>query len=121
MIFFQPGIFWPKLAQFMPIFVLSVLGLFFGVARKSTYSRGKAFTDPVFVWLVIFILIQPVSLLKGGGPEALSGLSFWAPYLIFVVVSITLIADVKTFARYVCGMMVGSMFIVIFGICAVLS
>lgn len=120
MIFFQPGIFWPKLAQFMPIFILSVLGLFFGLARKSTYSRSTAFSDSVFMWLVIFILIQPVSLLKSGGSAALSGFSFWTPYLLFVIVSITLISDAKTLARYICGMMAGSMFIVIFGICAVL-
>lgn len=118
MIFFQPGIFWPSLAPFMPIFVLSVLGWFFGQAGKSSYLRSKAFFNPVFIWLVIFILIQPVSLLKEGGAAALSGLSFWAPYLLVVFVSIILISDAKTLARYICGMMAGGMFIVIFGICA---
>lgn len=118
MIFFQPGIFWLSLAPFMPIFVLSILGWLFGRANESSYLRSKAFSNPIFIWLVIFILIQPVSLLKGGIAVSLSVFSFWAPYLLTVFVSILLISDAKMLARYVCGMMAGSMFIILFGICA---
>lgn len=118
--FFQPGIFWPRLAHFMPMIVLSMLALFAGLRKKSRQPHNAAFSNPIFMWLLAFILIQPVSLLNSGVATALSGLVFWLPYLLFVTVSITLISGAPTLAQYICGMLAGSMFIVIFGICAVL-
>lgn len=118
--FVQPGIVWPQLAPFMPMLVLSLLGLGAGLARTSSYPRRAAFSDPVFRWLLTFILIQPLSLLNGGIATALSGLAFWIMYLLFVTVSITLISSVSALACYVWGMLLGSMVIVSFGILAVL-
>ncbi|CAN5160668.1 hypothetical protein BH11PSE11_BH11PSE11_36720 [soil metagenome] len=118
--FFQPGIFWPQLAPFMPMFVLSLLGLFVGFAKKPDFPRGQSFKHPVFIWLVIFVVIQPISLISGGPKDTMSGVTFWIVYLLFVTVSTLLISNQKALGRYVWGMMAGGIFIVMFGICAVL-
>lgn len=117
--FFQPGIFWKEIAVYRPMLVLSVLAFCVGLAGRSAYPRKEIFSHPVFRWLIVFILIQVISLLKGGLSSALSGLEYWSAYLLFVIASAALIRDEKALSRYVWGMMSGSMFIVIFGIIAV--
>jgi putative inorganic carbon (HCO3(-)) transporter len=118
--FFQPGIFWPALAPYLPMLVLSLCALALGLARPSDYPRGAALAHPVFAWLVVFVLLQPLSQLHSGVASAMAGLSFWGMYLLFVLVSIVLLANPLALQRYVYGMMAGSMVIVLFGICAVL-
>ncbi len=118
--FFQPGIFWPALAPYMPMLVLSLLGLALGLSRASDYSRRAALAHPVFGWLLVFLLVQPLSQLYSGVASALVGLHFWGMYLLFVLVSIILMPNPPALLRYVYGMMAGSMVIVVFGICAVL-
>jgi len=116
--FFQPGIFWPQLAFLSPMLLLSMIGLLFGFSQKASYPRNEAFTHPAFLWLIAFIAVQPISLLSTGVMGAISGLSFWNTYFVFVIVSLLLITDQVTLKRYIYGMMAGSMVVVIFGICA---
>jgi hypothetical protein len=118
--FLQPGIMWPQLAPLMPSLSMSLLGLMVGLGAKASYPRKAAFSHPAFVWLLLFILVQPVSLLSGGLSSAISGFSFWNVYFIFVIVSVLLITDEKSYSRYIWGMLAGSMVVVIFGICAVI-
>ncbi len=118
--FFQPGIFWPALAPYMPMLVLSLLGLALGLAKPSDYPRGTALAHPVFGWLAVFVLVQPLSQLYSGVASAMAGLVFWGMYLLFVLVSLILLSSPQALLRYVYGMMAGSMVIVVFGICAVL-
>ncbi|RTL57973.1 MAG: O-antigen ligase domain-containing protein [Rhodocyclaceae bacterium] len=119
--FFQPGVFWPQMADLKPMLVLSLVGVFVGLARKSAYSRKEAFSHPIFFWLATFIVVQAVSLVRNGLSVAMAGFSFWDVYLFFVIVSLLLITDEKTLSRYVWGMMVGGMFITAFGILAVID
>ena len=119
MTFLQPGVAWPQLAPFKPILLLSVLGLLVGWARRATYRRKEVFSNRTFVWLLVFLFAQFLSLLPHGLSIALEGLSYWSNYLGFVVISLLLITDERTLVRYVWGMMVGSMVIVVVGILAV--
>jgi putative inorganic carbon (HCO3(-)) transporter len=119
--FFQPGVFWPQLAQFKPMLVFSLLALVVGLAGPSLYPRRKVFFHPAFVWLVLFFVVQAASLMSSGIGIVLSELSYWSAYLIFVVVSLLLIRDERSLASYVRGMIAGSMFIVLFGIWAVFA
>lgn len=119
--FFQPGVFWPQLADYKPMLAFTLLALIVGFARKSAYPARNALAHPAFVWLALFILIQPLSLVKSGIMVAVSESAYWGMYLIFVWASLLLIRDERTLASYIRGMLAGAMFIVIFGILAAFS
>lgn len=110
---------WPGLIDLRPAFVAAALGLAFGLASRSTYPRSAAFTGKPFIYLTAFIFIQGISLYYSGVSAIIEELSFWLPYLIFVFVSITLMADERGLDRYIWGMITGGMFIVLYGIYAV--
>jgi hypothetical protein len=114
--FLQPGILWSEIAWLRPMLVASVLGLLVGVFRGAEYPRQAAFSHPIFVWLVAFILAQILSVYYGGFSGMLEEFSFWSVYLMFVVISILLISNTVALKRYVWGMIVGSMVVVGYGI-----
>jgi putative inorganic carbon (HCO3(-)) transporter len=118
--FFQPGIFWPQLDAYKPMLLLSVIGLLVGLRRRPGVARSAAFRHPLYVLLTLFIAIQVLSLLPHGLGTTVTALMYWGNYGIFVAVSLLLIADVRSLQRYVGGMLAGGMFIVGFGIAAVL-
>lgn len=119
--FFQPGIFWPQLADFKPMLVLTLLALAVGALRKSAYPARDAFAHPAFIWLALFILVQPLSLVKSGVMFALSESVYWGMYLMFVCASLLLIRDEKTLGLYIRGTLAGAMFIIAFGILAAVN
>jgi hypothetical protein len=118
--FFQPGIFWTQLADFKPMLVLSMLAIVGSLPKKSVYARREAFQHPIFVWISLFFLIQVLSLYSSGLSAMLSGFSTWLVFFVFVATSVLLVSNNVALSRYVWGMMAGGMFIVIFGILAVL-
>lgn len=118
--FLQPGILWPQLAGFKPMLLLSLLALLVGAASKASYPRGLVFRHPAFFWFTVFVLAQVVSLVPAGVMTAVGALTFFGAYLIFVAASAMLMTDEKSLSRYVWGMLVGCMFIVVFGIDAVI-
>jgi O-antigen ligase len=117
--FFQPGIFWPELSVLRPMLILSVLALLTGLARPSTFPRSEAFGHPAFFWMIFFIVAQVFSLYYGGLGSILDELGFWYVYPAFVAISILLIPDTAALRRYVWGMMLGCLVIVVYGIYAV--
>lgn len=118
LIFLQPGIFWPDLAEYRPLIVAAFVGLLIGLSRPSEYSRRIAFAHPIFVWLLIFIFAQVLSVRHGGLLTMLNEFSFWMVYPIFVAVSIILIPNAVALRRFVWGMIVGGMFLVVYGMYA---
>ncbi len=117
--FLQPGMLWPALVDLRPNMIAGAVGLLFGLLMRSTYSRASAFGGRGFVYLALFIFVQMLSVYYAGVYGMLEELSFWGPYLLFVVVSILLMPDTRQMNRYVWGMIVGAMFIVFYGIYAV--
>lgn len=119
--FLQPGIFWPQLAEYKPMVLLTMLAIVVGLAKKSAFLRREAFAHPVFRWMTAFLLVQVVSLLSTGVMGALGTVPYFGGFLLFVVASILLITDERALARFVWGMMAGGLFLVGFGIRAVIE
>jgi O-antigen ligase len=116
--FLQPGILWPEIAEFRPLIVAGALGLLAGLARTPAYPRRVAFTHPIFVWLLVYTLVQMISVYRSGGQIMLAEFTFWIVYVVFMVVSVLLISDAVALKRYVWGMIAGVMFLVVYGIYA---
>lgn len=117
--FLQPGILWPELAAYQPIFVLSVVAAAVGLLRHPPYPRGVVFAQPTFRYLVFFIVVQVLSVHYSGISSMLGELGYWYIYPAFVTISILLINSVAALKRYVWGMIIGSMTVVLYGIYAV--
>jgi O-antigen ligase len=119
--FFQPGRLWPVLSDYRPILVISLLAMLIALSRRSTYPRQWLLGSHTFIWLVIFIFFQSLSVYRGGIMNMVNELVFWAGYLFFVMVSVLLISDVTALRRYVLGMIAGGLFVVGYGIYSVFS
>ena len=119
--FFQPGVFWPQLADWKPLQVIALLALLATLGRKSTYSRMSAVGHPAVKWLLAFLCIQAISVFRTGFSSILTEFGFWSVYGLFVLVSLRIITDEATLRRYVWGMMCGSLWIVAWGIYAVFN
>jgi len=119
--FFQPGVFWPDLADFKPLQIIAVLALLATLGRKSAYDRMAAVRHPSIKWLLAFLCIQAISVFRTGFSSILSEFGFWSVYALFVLVSLRIITDPATLRRYVWGMMCGSIWIVGYGIYGVFA
>jgi O-antigen ligase len=119
--FLQPGILWPELAPARPAAVVLVVGLLAGAAARPGYSRAPAFRNPVFFWLALFLLAQVMSVHYSGISSMFDEFAFWLPYLLFVIGSFLLIHSERSLRAYVWGLIVGTMFIVAYGIYAALA
>jgi len=117
--FLQPGILWPELADYRPMLVASVICLAVGWARRSDFPRRDAFLNPIFLSLTAFVFVQALSVHFGGLNIMLNELLIWGMYWLFVLVSILLMSDAQALRRYVLGMILGGMVIVVYGICSV--
>jgi len=117
--FLQPGILWPELTSLRPMLVLSALALVLGLRGTSAYDRREAWRSKQIFWLVLFVIAQALSVHKGGIGSILGELGFWYVFLLFVVVSILLVGDERALRRYVWGTLLGSLFVVGYGIYAV--
>lgn len=117
--FVQPGILWPEIAVLKPMLLVTLFGFAIGLPRRSEYPRREAFTHPIFVWLVLFVMAQVLSVYYSGVVSMLEELASWSVYLLFVAVSILLISNPVALRRYVLGMIAGSMVVVVYGIYAV--
>jgi O-antigen ligase len=118
----QPGILWPELAPYKPILILSAIAGVYGIARSGTSAQlGAKLAQPVFIWLVAYVLVQVVSLYYGGVMTMLETFEFWSIYAVFVLVTALLITDRVQLYRYIAGMLAGSAVVIIYGIVAVVT
>lgn len=118
---FQPGIFWPVLSDFRPMMIISIFCLFAGLATIGSYIRHEVFLHPASMCLLCFIGVEIISLFSHGINTGLAGLAFFGTYLFFFVVSLTLICNQRNLVGYVWGTIAGGLFIVGFGIYAVMN
>jgi len=115
-VFFQPGVFWPQLADLRPLQIVAVLALLSSIGRKAEYRRMDALLHPAIAWMLIFLLVQVVSVYRGGFVLMLREFAFWAVYAVFVVVSLRIITDAASLRRYVWGMICGSTWVIGYGL-----
>ncbi len=119
--FLQPGVLWPELAPAHPATAVLVVGLLAGLFRRPGFSRMPAFLNPILFWLVLFLLAQALPLYYSGISGIVDELAFWLVYLLFVVASVLLVGSESSLRGYVWGLIVGGMFIVVYGIYAATS
>ncbi|MEO7157775.1 MAG: O-antigen ligase family protein [Vicinamibacterales bacterium] len=101
--------------------ILGFLVLVSHIARRSSIPRAEAFSHPAFIWMLVFLLFQTLSVHGTGVWGMVDELGFWIAYLQFVALSLLLVTDERTLVRYVWGMICGSMFVVGYGIYAVIA
>ncbi len=117
--FLQPGILLPEIADLRPMLVASFIALFVGIMSKSQYPRTEAWTHPAFKWMLVFVVLQVLSLHSSGILYMIGELTYWYVYPMFVVISVLLISNVNAVRRYVWGMILGGMVVVAYGIYSV--
>jgi len=114
--FFQPGVFWPQLADLRPLQIIAALALLASLGGKATYNRLDVLRHPAMKWLLFYILLQPISVYRTGLSGVFQEFNFWLVYLLFVLVSIRIIDSPLALRRYIQGMMWGSAWIIFWGI-----
>ena len=119
--FFQPGIFWPQIAEYRPLQIIAIVALLASLGGKATYDRMDALRHPAAKWLLFFLLLQPLSTYRTGLFGMFQEFNFWLTYVLFVLVSLRIIDSPQALRRYVWGMMCGSAWIVVWGIYAVFA
>jgi len=119
--FFQPGVFWPEIADWRPLQIIAVLALLASLGGKATFNRLDALRHPATKWMLAYLFIQTLSLYRTGLSSMLQEFNFWLAYFLFVLVSIRIIDSPLALRRYIHGMMLGSAWIVFWGIYACLT
>ena len=119
--FFQPGIFWPQIADYRPMQIIAIVALLASLGGKPTYDRMDALRHPAAKWLLFFLLLQPLSIYRSGGYSMFQEFNFWVTYFLFLVVSLRVISSPETLRRYIWGMMFGSAWVIFWGIYAVFA
>jgi O-antigen ligase len=116
--FFQPGVFWPDLADFRPMQVIAVLALAASLTRKASFSRMDSVKHPAIKWLLGYLFVQVISVYPNGGYALVLEFGMWSTYALFVLVSLRLISDEATLRRYIWGMLCGGVWLVGWGLWA---
>jgi len=119
--FFQPGIFWPQIADYRPMQIIAIVALLASLGGKATYDRMDALRHPAAKWLLLFLLLQPLSIYRSGGYAMFQEFTFWLTYFLFLVVSLRVISSPQALRRYIWGMMCGSAWVIFWGIYAVFA
>ncbi len=114
--FFQPGVFWPELADFRPLQVIAIIALLAGLGGKATYDRMDALRHPATKWMLLYILAQTLSVYRTGLSGMVQEFGVWLVYLLFVLLSIRIIDSPQALRRYVLGMLLGCGWIIYWGI-----
>lgn len=113
---FQPGIVFPALAAIKPMMLISAIALAAGISSQSSYSRALVFKHPAFVYLSLFLLVQVLSMYRGGIGEMLNMFMYWYQFIIYMMIAVLLITNAEKLNRFLWGMVLAGQFIVFYGI-----
>ncbi len=116
--FVQPGVLWPALANLLPLQVISALVLLLHVFARSDYPRASGFRAGAFRWMLAFMVIQALSVLREGLSSVVGEIQYIGPIAEFVVLSLLLTDSPRSLRRYAWGMTCGSLWIIFYGIYA---
>jgi O-antigen ligase len=119
--FFEPGVFWPDLATYKPLQLIAIAALISSFGRKATYSRLDALTHPVIKFLLFYLAVQVASVYATGLSGVINEFGFWSTYALFAFVSLRIITSPEALRRYIWGMMLGSLWIIGWGIYGVFA
>ena len=116
--FLQPGILWPELAGIRPMLIATLVAALWGETSKSVYSKSVVFLHPTFLWMLVFIAVQPLSVFRSGFLSMFDTIVYWITYPVFVSVSFLIAGSIETLRRYILGMCTGGLFVVVYGMYA---
>lgn len=122
--YLQPGELWAALIPFRPMLVAAVLAGLLALRRGVRPDRALAqayYSHPALLWLGVYVLVQVISVYYGGGQVMLHELQIWEVYPIFVAISLLSLRDAVALRRYVWGTIIGSSFVIFYGIWAVIA
>lgn len=114
--FFQPGVFWPQLADYKPMQVIAILALLASLKGAASYDRVDALRHPAIKWMFVFLLAQVLSAHATGVSGMIAEFGVWSVYALFTLVSVRIVANPDMLRRYIWGMMLGSFWIICWGI-----
>jgi len=117
--FFQPGVFWPELADYKPMQIIAVLALLASLKGAASYDRMDALRHPAIKWMLLFLFAQVISVHATGVSGMVAEFGVWSVYALFALVSVRIVANPDMLRRYVWGMMLGSLWIISWGLYAV--
>jgi len=117
--FFQPGVFWPELADYRPMQVIAILALLASLKGAASHDRMDAVRHPAIKWMLLFLFAQVISVHATGVSGMVAEFGVWSVYALFALVSVRIVATPAMLRRYVWGMMLGSLWIIVWGIYAV--
>ncbi len=116
--FVQPGVLWPEIAPYLPLQIISVLVFLTHVASRGEYSRKVAFSSKPFRWMLAFMVVQALSVIREGIGSVIGETAYVTPLAQFVILSLMLTDSPRGLRRYIWGMCCGSLWIVYYGIMA---
>jgi len=119
--FFQPGVFWPELADYKPMQIIAIVALLASLGGKSSHNRVDALRHPAIKWMLVFLFVQVLSVYATGVGGMVSEFGVWSVYALFALVSVRIVSDPDKLRRYVWGMMLGSLWIIGRGIYGVIE
>jgi O-antigen ligase len=114
--FFQPGVFWPELADYKPMQLIAVVALLASLKGAASHDRMDAVRHPAIKWMFMFFVAQVLSVHATGFSGMVAEFGVWSVYALFTLVSVRIVANPDMLRRYIWGMMLGSLWIICWGI-----
>lgn len=117
--FLQPGILFPELAPYRPVFFLSMLLAVVGFLKARGEGANWIMTRRTTIALIAFLAVNVVSVHYSGLSSMMEMAGQWYIYLIFYFIIISNINSTDEFVKTVWALVLSGMFIVYYGIYAV--
>src|SRR5438034_10408702 len=86
--FFQPGVFWPELADYRPMQVIAILALLASLKGAASHDRMDALRHPAIKWMFVFLLAQVLSVHATGVSGMVAEFGVWSVYALCALVSV---------------------------------
>ncbi len=115
--FIQPGLLIQALSNVKPMFIASAL-VAVPAFTNSQVDRRSILKHPISLCLIGFILAQVLSVYYSGVRQMIDEFSFWYIYPIFVFLIAFSIHSVDQFRKAIWGLILGSGFVIGYGIYA---
>jgi O-antigen ligase len=120
--FMQIGVLLPQIGSLYPEQILSALILLRFLVTPRTVGRVEAFRHPALKWAIILqVFARGFSLVHTGVSQAVTEVIDWLPVTQYLVISLLVISSRQSLIRYISGVIVGSGFIILYGIVAVFA
>jgi O-antigen ligase len=120
--FMQIGVLFPQIGSLYPEQILSALIVLRFLMTPRTAGRREAFRHSALKWAIILqVFARGFSLVHTGVGQAVSEVIEWLPVSEYLIISLMVISSRESLVRYISGVIVGSGFIILYGIVAVFA